>query len=76
MITVNENIVEKSIDFFNRFVYSLYMGFLIMIMFFGFFFGGICAYIAHEKHRNAGPWFIMGFFFGLLGLIIVGWCSE
>ena len=30
-----------------------------------------CSYIANEKGRSAGAWAILGFFFGLIALLII-----
>jgi hypothetical protein len=35
------------------------------------FFGIVCSKIASIKNRNARYWFILGLFFGLVGLIII-----
>ena len=34
-------------------------------------FGIVCGYIANEKGRSAGTWAILGFFFGLIALLII-----
>lgn len=34
------------------------------------FFGGLAAYIAEEKGRSHGEGFILGFFFGIFGLLL------
>jgi len=31
--------------------------------------GGLCAYLADQKGYGTGAWFLVGFFFGVLGLI-------
>ena len=37
----------------------------------GIIFGIACGYIANEKGRSAGAWSLLGFFFGLIALIII-----
>jgi hypothetical protein len=44
---------------------------LVVITLFAFMFGGITAYIAHEKNRGTTSWFLVGFCFGIIGLLIV-----
>lgn len=31
--------------------------------------GGFCAFLAEEKKRNGGYWFILGFFFTVIALL-------
>ena len=38
--------------------------------------GGLSAYIAQQKNRNVGIWAIMGFLFGIFGLLIIALLSK
>ena len=42
------------------------MGWIILLIF-----GIVCALIANSKGRSAIAWFFIGFFFGLIGLIVL-----
>lgn len=44
---------------------------IFLILFISVIFGAICAGIASSKERNAVGWFFVGFFFWLIGLIII-----
>jgi len=35
-----------------------------------------CGYLAHEKGRDAGVWAVLGFLFGLLALLVLGFSPE
>ncbi len=41
----------------------------VVLLFSGFLFGGLCAYIASQKGRDWAAWFIGGFFLSFIGLI-------
>lgn len=43
--------------------------FLVYLILVGLIFGSLCAYVAGEKGRRRGSWFIAGFFLSLLALI-------
>ena len=43
---------------------------LFMLLVFGLLFGYISGSMAQAKNRSFGSWFFVGFFFGLLGLLI------
>ena len=47
-----------------------------MVLIFMVILGAITAAIAHAKGRNAVGWFFVGFFFGLLGLIVAFVVSD
>ena len=38
--------------------------------------GGLSAYIAQQKNRNVGLWAIMGFLFGIIGVLIIALLSK
>lgn len=40
------------------------------------FLGYLCGSIAREKKHDFTMWFIIGFFFGLLGLLVIGLMSP
>ncbi len=35
----------------------------------GIIFGGFCAFIASQKNRDSGSWFLLGFFFSILAIL-------
>ncbi|MBM3201000.1 MAG: DUF4339 domain-containing protein [Chlamydiae bacterium] len=43
----------------------------VLIVFIWFCLGCISAYVAHKKKKNPYLWFFIGFFLGLIGLIIL-----
>jgi len=49
------------------------MGTYFIFFFVGsfFVFGIICMFLAQEKKRDKSSWFILGFFFGLIALIVL-----
>jgi hypothetical protein len=45
-------------------------GLLLFSLFFGLIAGGITALIGQNKGRSAGAFFLLGFFLGIIGIII------
>jgi uncharacterized membrane protein YeaQ/YmgE (transglycosylase-associated protein family) len=45
-------------------------GLLLVSLFIGLIAGAICAVIAQNKGRSPGGYFLLGFFLGLIGIII------
>jgi len=43
--------------------------FLLLMLVFGVLFGFASSQIAKEKNRDTTSWFLIGFFFGIFGLI-------
>ena len=41
------------------------------VLIWGIIFAITCGYIANEKGRSAGAWSALGFFFGLIALLII-----
>ncbi len=50
-------------NFFNWFIAGLFIG--------GIIFGAFCAFLAKQKNRNSEVWFVLGFFFSLIALIVI-----
>jgi hypothetical protein len=48
------------------------LGLLIGYAVYGVIFGAICRWLAIQKNRSASNWFIVGFFFGFIGLLMIG----
>jgi hypothetical protein len=48
------------------------LGLLIGYAIYGIIFGAICRWLAIQKNRSGSNWFIVGFFFGLIGLLMIG----
>lgn len=44
---------------------------LLIIVVSGVVFGGACAILASNKNRDALGWFILGFLFNIVGLIVI-----
>ncbi len=44
-------------------------GFLLLLIVQGILIGMLCSYVAGQKNRSQGNWFILGFLFSLLALI-------
>jgi hypothetical protein len=43
----------------------------------GLVFGGFCAYLAEQKGKDEGTWFLLGLVFGIIGLLaLIGYPSE
>ena len=51
---------------------SFTLGLLIGYSIYGVVFGAICRWLAIQKNRNGSNWFIVGFFLGFLGLMVIG----
>lgn len=47
------------------------MHLLLFIVVYGVIFGGGCAILASNKNRDVFGWFILGFFFSLVALIVI-----
>lgn len=41
----------------------------LLVIFFWFAIGGVCAYYARERGRNPFAWFAIGLIFGIIGLV-------
>jgi len=48
------------------------LGLLIGYAIYGIIFGAICRWLAIQKNRSGSNWFIVGFFFGFIGLLMIG----
>ena len=48
------------------------LGLLIGYAIYGVIFGAICRWLAIQKNRSGSNWFIVGFFFGFIGLLMIG----
>ena len=50
------------------------MGFLALLLFFAFVIGMICgacaSYLSSEKGYTGAGWFMLGFFLGIIGLLV------
>ncbi len=44
---------------------------LIGIVFWGIVFGAFCAFLAKQKNRDTGAWFLLGLLFSLIALIAI-----
>jgi hypothetical protein len=49
---------------------------LIAGLIWGVFWGLLCAWLAGQKGRNGTAWFILGFFFALIALIVLGFSPS
>ena len=52
------------------------LGLLIGYAVYGIIFGAICRWLAIEKNRSGSNWFIVGFFLGFIGLLMIGFAPA
>ena len=45
--------------------------FIILWVVYAIIFGGFCSFLASEKGHEGGAWFIMGFLFGIIALLVL-----
>jgi hypothetical protein len=50
--------------------------FVFGYLIYGVIFGAFCSYVAGTKNRDAGAWFILRFFFGIIALLAVGFAAS
>ncbi len=52
------------------------MEFLILTVFWGCIWGALCAWLAGEKGRDGTTWFVLGFLFSLVALLVLGFSPS
>ena len=56
---------------------DLLLAIVVAVVVQGLVFGGFCAYLAEQKGKDAGIWFLLGLVFGIIGLLaLIGSPSE
>lgn len=52
------------------------MELLVPVIIWGSIWGGLCAWLAGQKGRSGTSWFVLGFFFALIALIVLGFSPS